>query len=187
MSPFGPPSEIKASEDIVLKKLRPETSPVLFDAINSNRDHLREWLPFVDQTWKVSDTEIFVRSVLGDQGAKKDLIYEIWFRSEFAGLIALKEIDRWNKKTELGYWIIPQFEGKGIITDACRLLIDMAFGTLGMNRIQIKAGVGNARSLRVAERLNFRFEGIERSGEKLNKRYIDLATYSMLRKEWEQD
>jgi ribosomal-protein-serine acetyltransferase len=63
-------------------------------------------------------------------------------------------------------------------------LIGAAFSYLEMNRIQIKCAVGNQRSINIPKRLAFRFEGIERAGEWLNDRFVDLEVYSMLRSDW---
>ena len=184
MSFSGPIREIIAGEGLVLKLLSEASAPALFRVINENRNVLRKWLPFVDNTWKINDTEIFIRSVLLSSGPKPDIVYEIWYQDNFAGLIALKEVDRFNKRTELGYWLNPEVQGKGIMTTCCRCLIDFAFKKLKMHRLQIKVGIGNAPSARIPEKLGFRFEGIERNGEKFSDHYIDIEVYSMLREEW---
>jgi len=184
--PFqGPSKEIIVEEGLILKLLRQESAVEIFKIIDNNRRHLRKWLPFVDNTWKVEDTEAFIRSVIKMSGPKRDIIYEIRRDSEFAGLIALKEIDRWNKKTEIGYWLAPQYEGQGIMTKCCNTLLDYAFQKMGLNRVQIKAGIGNSSSSRIPEKLGFKLEGIERSGEKFSDHYIDLEIYSMLKLDWE--
>lgn len=176
--------EIMAGDDLVLKPLQMENAGVIFELINRNRHYLRKWLPFVDNTWKVEDTQMFIKSVLSSGGPKRDLIFEIWFKNQFAGLIALKEIDRWNKKTEIGYWLDPDLENKGIMTRCCKALINCAFKKMALHRIQIKVGIGNAQSSRIPEKLGFYFEGIEKAGEKFPDRYIDLEVYSILRKDW---
>lgn len=172
---------IKVASGIELKRLRLESSATIFLAIDQHRHTLRTWLPFIDHTWKVSDTENFIKSVLRAKGVKNDLVYEIYFEQEFAGLIALKEIDPWNKKSELGYWLIPSFERKGIMVLSGMALIDYAFNTLGLHRIQIKVAVGNSRSSLIPEKLGFTLEGIERSGEKFTDHFIDLEVYSLLK------
>ena len=53
-----------------------------------------------------------------------------------------------------------------------------------MNRVQLKAGTENVRSRAVAERLGFALEGIERDGELHSRGYIDLAVYSLLKKDF---
>jgi ribosomal-protein-serine acetyltransferase len=183
--PFtGPIKEITVEEGLILKMLRQESAYVIFKTVDQNRAYLRAWLPFVDNSRKVEDTEIFIKSILESSGNKRDVVFEIWDHDNFAGLIALKEIDRWNKRTELGYWLTPEFEGRGIMTKCCRALLDCAFKKMGMHRIQIKSGIGNARSSRIAEKLGFKFEGIERGGEKFPDHYLNLEVYSILREEW---
>jgi ribosomal-protein-serine acetyltransferase len=181
----NPPSELRIDESLTLRRLQLGNSGLVFRAIDTDREHLRRWLPFVDDTRKAEDTEIFIKSILHTDCPRKDLIYEIWYKSEFAGLIALKEIDGWNKKTEVGYWIISKLQGLGIVTKSCEELINLAFNQMGMNRMQLKAAVGNARSSMVAERLHFKFEGIERAGELHHGKYFNLLVYSILKKEWQ--
>jgi ribosomal-protein-serine acetyltransferase len=177
-------SEIIVDKSLILKRLKFESAPLIFDVIDSNRKKLRKWLPFVDSTRKVEDTEMFIKSISQTSSGKQDLIYEIWTENDFAGLVALKEIDHWNKKTELGYWMDPHFEGMGIMTKCCRALTDYAFNQLGIYRVQIKTATGNAPSARIPEKLGFRFEGIERAGEKHRDGYFNLEIYSILKHEW---
>lgn len=180
----GPSPEIVVSDSLILRLLRQESAGIIFESMDHNRHYLRKWLPFVDNTWKAEDTEAYIKSIIQYSGPKRDLVYEIWHRDAFAGLIALKEVDQWNKRAELGYWLDPRFEGQGIMTSSCTAIMNFAFTKLGLNRIQVKAGIGNSRSSRVPERLGFKFEGIERSGEKFSDHYIDLEVYSMLKKDW---
>jgi ribosomal-protein-serine acetyltransferase len=182
-----PEKEIFAGEGIILKRLRQESAGTIFSIINRNRHYLRQWLPFVDNTWKPEDTELFIRSVLNQDTVRRDIIFEIWYRNEFSGIIALKEVDRWNKKAEIGYWLDPDFENRGIMTRCCVALIDCAFREMYLHRIQIKVAVGNARSSRIAEKLGFRFEGIERDGEKFSDKYLSLEVYSLLKSEWKSN
>jgi len=184
MSRPGPSPEIIVSENLTLKLLNQESAGIIFQSINLNRRYLRKWLPFVDNTWKEEDTAVFISTILRRTLPKPDIVYEIWYTDSFAGLIAIKEVDEWNKRAELGYWLIPQFEGIGIMTSCCVAILDFVFTKLGLNRIQIKVGIGNARSSRIPERLGFHFEGIERSGEKFQDHYKDLELYSLLKKDW---
>jgi ribosomal-protein-serine acetyltransferase len=184
MSRPGPSPEIIVSENLVLKLLNQASAGIIFEAIDLNRPYLRKWLPFVDNTWREDDTESFIKNVLRSSVPKPDIVYEIWYNDSFTGLIAIKELDEWNKRAELGYWLIPRFEGKGIMTSCCKAILDFAFSKMGMNRIQIKVGIGNARSSRIAERLGFIFEGVERAGERFPNHYNDLEVYSLLKKDW---
>ncbi|HET7732963.1 MAG TPA: GNAT family protein, partial [Paludibacter sp.] len=156
------------------------------NAIDQNRTFLRKWLPFVDFTRKLGDTERFVRSVIEKVSSNRDEVYVIWYKHEFAGLIGFKDIDHVNDKIEIGYWLIEKMTGKGIATAAARKMVNLAFRNMEMNRVVIRCGVGNTKSSAIPRRLGFSFEGIERNGERHYHIYIDLEVYSLLKSEWAQ-
>lgn len=167
-----------------LERLNLSHVDAIFNSIDQNRKFLRKWLPFVDFTLKTIDTERFVRSILEKSAEKRDEVYVIWYKYEFAGLVGFKDIDRINDKIEIGYWLIEKMTGKGVATAAVRKMVNLAFRNMEMNRVQIRCGVENERSSAIPRRLGFSFEGIERSGERHNHSYIDLEVFSLLKNEW---
>jgi len=158
----------------------------IFETIDRDRHFLRKWLPFVDATKQVTDTESFLKTAVKQRHKRRDDIYGMWYKEEFAGLVAFKETDWFNHKTELGYWVAEKMQGKGIVTSAVKVLLRYSFQKLKMNRVQIKVAVGNEKSAAIPKRLGFKFEGIERQGEFHFHKYVDLEIYSMLKKEWQQ-
>lgn len=156
----------------------------IFTAIDQNRQFLRKWLPFVDFTHRVRDTERFVRSILEKTSARRDEVYIVKYDNQFAGLVGFKEADRINDKIEIGYWLVESMTGKGIATAAVRKMINLAFRNMDMNRVQIRCGVGNHKSSAIPRRLGFTLEGTERAGERHKNAYIDLEVYSLLKSEW---
>ena len=178
---------IKVNKDILLVRIRMKSASVIFKKVEKSRKYLEEWLPWVQETRKVEDVRDFIRMVNKSQCLKKDLVMEIWHKDNFAGIISLKEIDLANKKTEIGYWLTEKYSGKGIMTRSCEALIKYAFEELKLNKVQIKCGVENVRSCNIPKQLKFTFEGMERDGEYLNRRFMDLKVYSLLRKEWRKN
>jgi len=71
-------------------------------------------------------------------------------------------------------------EGVGIVTGCCRALVLHGFAALKLNRISLSAATENARSRRVAERLEFRLEGILRDAEWRDDHFEDHAVYALL-------
>jgi len=174
---------IVVSNEILLERIEIRDAPTIFYAIDLNRSHLGRWLPFVGQTKEIRDTETFIRNVIMNRDETLNEVYTIWFKGEFAGTVGFHNTDRVNEKTEIGYWLVRNMKGKGIITRSCRELISLAFEKMGMNRITIKCATGNTASEKVASRLGFSFEGIERNGERFDKHFLDLKVFSLLKRE----
>ena len=173
---------IKIDSDIELKQLEESDASDIFKTIDSQRNYLGKWLPFVESTKEISDTEKYIASVINAPEDLFEYVFMIRKQRTFIGLIGFKDTDRLNKKTEIGYWLSEAYQKQGIMTRAVEALCDFAFNKLGMNRIQIKCAVGNIPSIKIPQRLGFTFEGIERQGELLaGNVFTDLRIYSKLR------
>jgi ribosomal-protein-serine acetyltransferase len=156
----------------------------LMELVNTNRLYLREWLNWLDY---MKTSEEFQRFVEGaEQRTNEGLEYSgvIVQNDRVIGRMGLYHIDKMNRIAAIGYWVSEETQGKGIITKACEAIIQYGFETLSLNRIEIKCGTGNSKSIAVPKRLGFQREGIIRQGELLNGRFIDLYLYSMLKDEW---
>jgi RimJ/RimL family protein N-acetyltransferase len=80
-----------------------------------------------------------------------------------AGMVGLHGIT-YGGSGELGYWMAAPARGRGLLTEACRAVLDWGFDTSGaaLQRIEWRAVVGNEPSARVARALGFRYEGVLR-------------------------
>jgi ribosomal-protein-serine acetyltransferase len=167
-----------------LELLRPYHAAALFAAIDSDRDRLRIYLPWVDQTRSEEDSVAFIKGSLEKLAADRSLELGIFSETRVAGVIGLRGLSDPNRQAEIGYWLHGAFEGRGIMTRACRAVIDHAFGDLGLNRIRILCATDNLRSQGIPQRLGFQREGLVREAEKLTDRFADLIIYGMLAREW---
>ena len=104
------------------------------------------------------------------------------------GSTSLYEIHLRNKRCELGRsWLIPRARRTGANTRSKLLLLTHAFETMAMERVQLKASVGNGVSRAAIESLGAQFEGILRNFSALpGDRRTDTALYSIIRSEWPQ-
>lgn len=176
---------IIVSPELELHEAQVSDAEALYQLIDKHRLYMREWLPFVDHRMSAADTELYLRTVTAPDNMQ-DQVYTIRYQGQVIGVIGYKTIDRVNSKLEIGYWLGENYQGKGIMARSCEALIRQAFEQMHMNRIQIKVGVGNHKSSRIPQRLGFKLEGIERDGEWLRGRFIDLEIYSMLKREWQK-
>jgi ribosomal-protein-serine acetyltransferase len=156
----------------------------LLAVVDQNREYLRQWLRWVEATKTLEDVKAYIQRSLQYYATNNGFKAGIWYQGQLAGGVSFHHVDWDNRKLEIGYWLAPNFSGKGIMTKTCRALVDYAFTELKINRINIVAAIANTKSRAIPERLGFTQEGIERQGERLHGQYVDLAVYSILVEEW---
>lgn len=173
--------------DYTIREATLEDAAPIFEAIDQNREDLRIWLPFVDGLNSVADEKGFLQSVLTVPYEQRDPVYVLEHGDAICGLAGFHFSDAPNHRTEIGYWLLPAYRGKGIVTNAVRHLCQWAVRERDINRIQICCAAGNVPSNAIPQRLGFTLEGTEREGELLaSGEYVDCNVYSILKKEIEQ-
>lgn len=176
--------KILVDETISLEFLEEIHAESLLNLVNANRHYLREWLPWVDNMQTVANFTHYIIDTKKRAAEKTDYGYAIIIDKNIVGRIGLHQINYANRIGEIGYWLADGLQGRGIIFKSCKALIGHAFKELGLNRIEIKCGIGNDKSRAIAEKLQFKQEGILQQGELLNGKFIDLYLYAMLKEEW---
>lgn len=156
----------------------------MFKSIDSNREHLGKYLPWVYSTKTVDDTISFIRDSKKRYAANNGFDASIWYKGKFAGVIGFHGINPSIKEISIGYWLDERYVGKGIMTRACIEFINYAFNIYNLNRVEIRCAEDNYKSRAIPERLGFTKEGIIRDGELLKAGYTNCVIYGLLRKEW---
>jgi len=100
--------------------------------------------------------------------------------NKIIGSCGYNSLDSDHSKAEIGYDISKAFWGKGYATEAISSLMDYAFTSLKLNRVEAKVVPENIPSIKVLEKLNFTYEGTMRKCEKSNGKFMDLSIYSKL-------
>ena len=171
-------------EGVYLKLLEERDAPAVFAVVDRERAYLRKWLPWVDQSISAGFTREFIKTALQQFAANEGFSAGIWSGGEFIGVIGTHRIDWLYRKVEIGYWIASEFQGRGIVTDACRAVIDHAFREWELNRVEIHCACGNTRSCAIPLRLGFQLEGTQREAQLVGARYLDIQVYAMLARDW---
>jgi ribosomal-protein-serine acetyltransferase len=177
-------SLISIRPDLSLRVLRPSESGTLYTLIEENRQHLRQWLPWVDDTRSPSDTRRFIE--ISHHGFTRGggFSFGIHAKRHLVGVIGFHGFDRANRVTSLGYWLARSACGKGTMRCAVSACVDYAFQQRGMNRLYVRCATENERSRRIPEALGFVHEGCQRRAEWLYDHFVDLEMYSVLAGEW---
>lgn len=177
--------KLKVNDQIELSLISLDDAKEIFETIDSQRDYLGEWLPFVPFIKTITDEENFIISFLKTYETLQEYTFCIRENENFAGLVSLIKTDKANNRTEIGYWLSEPFQGRGIMTMAVCTLCDFAFNGLHFNRIQIRCAKDNLNSNKIPIRLGFTFEGTERDGEQIRENlFNDLNVYSLLKREF---
>src|SRR5215831_18864681 len=175
---------IQFRPDAALVLLEERHAAEIYEIVDRDREYLTEWLPWVDMTHSPGDIAVFIRRSLEQFARNEGFHAGILCNGRICGFVGIKPIDWANRKTEIGYWLASDCQGRGLITDACRALIDFAFGEWNLHKIEIRVAVGNERSAGVPARLGFRLEGTLRHAQKLRERWLDLRIFGLLAEEW---
>jgi ribosomal-protein-serine acetyltransferase len=175
----------KIDDTTALRLLRAEDASELFALTDSNRKHLRAWLPWVDAVLAEVDTALFIDATIAQREAGRGPQFAILADGAIVGVAGFRPIDRMNRVGEIGYWLAAAAQGRGTMTECCRFLVRYAFLTLDLNCVVIAAATGNQRSRAIPQRLGFKFEGMLRAREELYGAFVDHAVYSQLRAEFD--
>jgi ribosomal-protein-serine acetyltransferase len=163
-----------------LRPLEETDADELHALIERNRAELAKWMQWA-QGQTPEQTLIFIQRSLARESDDSGLQRVIVAEQRIVGMVGLPQIDWANRSAEIGYWLDQAHRGRGFMTAAVDALVGHAFDSLGLNRLEIRTDVENARSRAVAERLGFRYEGTLRQSYRVTgERYSDDAVYSLL-------
>ncbi|MEI7579504.1 MAG: GNAT family protein [bacterium] len=174
------------SPDIQLRILTKADAATLFSLVDQNRAYLRRWLGWLDKTKTIADSEGFLKEAEAAAIAKKFFRFGIFYQEILVGIIELQTIDFTNKKAQVGYWLAEDYQGKGIVTLSLKALLDFAFNTLALHRIEIHVATGNKSSANVCKRLGFVQEGTLRENEWLYDHYVDHEVWGLVEESYNQ-
>ncbi len=113
----------------------------------------------------------------------------IWERASgrYLGGTGLHRIDWEVPSFEIGYWLRKSAAGNGYMTEAVRLLCNLAFETLGANRVAIHAAAGNLKSAAIPKRLGFVHESTQRNAKRVsNGELVDMLVFAMTPEEYDR-
>lgn len=174
--------------DIMLREIKLEDAAAIYHAIDAHRDYLRIWLPFIDYMKSIADEESFLKGLFSVPTERYEPVFGIWNeRNEICGLIGFHFSDFANHRTEIGYWLLPDYQHRGIMTACVRRLCQWALESWNMKRIQIRCATQNTASNSIPLHLGFWHEGTERAGELLSSgEYTDIHVYSLLKEDMQK-
>ncbi len=176
--------EILVNDHIILKLSHEEDAEAFFNLTDKNREHLRPWLPWVDVTLSPEDTKKYLITCQEGFRDKKSADFGIIYNGVAVGRMGFHTINHTHKWAEVGYWLDAEYQGKGIMTESVKALMNWGFKEYNLHRIQIKCDSLNIKSKAIPERLGFVLEGTAREDHVHGDTFSDGLIFGILRKEF---
>ncbi len=146
-----------------------------------NRGWLRKWEATNPHGALSFDVRSSIRSLQTNARGGFGLPFIIEHDGELAGQLNVSSISYGSLSSgTIGYWVSERFAGLGITPAAVALASDFAFFQVGMHRIEICIRPENTPSLRVVEKLGFRYEGLRRRYIHINGDWRDHFCFALV-------
>lgn len=99
----------------------------------------------------------------------------------FYGAGGLSSLNKEHKKAEIGFWLISEFWGNGIMKEAMPLICDYGFDNLELHRIEGFVESENKNCKNAMAKLDFQHEGTMKECEIKNGKFISLDIYAKVK------
>lgn len=104
--------------------------------------------------------------------------------NEFCGAGGFNDLNKEHSKAEIGFWLLKECWGKGILKEVMPKLFEIGFTKLNLNRIEGYVVNENTKCKKALEKVNFTYEGTMRECEIKDGNKISVDFYSILKKEF---
>ncbi|WP_411084604.1 GNAT family N-acetyltransferase [Streptomyces sp. cmx-18-6] len=167
-----------------LQSLEPWQAKEFLAHIDRARDLVGQWIPWATHSSDLASATATLQRYADRQAQDGGRIYGIRLDGTLVGGVMFTRFDSTSGVAEIGCWVEPAGEGRGLVTRACRVLIDWAFQERGMHRVEWWVAAGNTRSIEVARRLGMTREGVLRQRYPYRGVRRDSEAWAVLSGEW---
>lgn len=156
---------------LLIRPKQPGDGALTATAVDETWEDLHQWMRWAESrdAFTADRTEIRNRQVMARFILREDI--ELLGVEIATGTpvvwTGLHSIDWQAGQCDTGYWVRRTAQGKGFATEAANAMARYAIGALGMRRVGLTYSAGNEASRRIAERLGFTIEGIQKGANLL--------------------
>ncbi len=169
---------------VSIRLVRQRDARVLQSELLGNRGWLRPWEATSPDGPVSFDMKLAIRRLLQQyrDGGGVPLVME--YEGEVAGQLNVWGVSRGSlSSATIGYWVSERFAGRGITPTSVALATDLCFHELRLHRMEICIRPENRASLRVVEKLGFRYEGLRRRYIHIDGDWRDHYCFALVREE----
>jgi [ribosomal protein S5]-alanine N-acetyltransferase len=167
---------------VVVRGVRMRDARALEKCLGDNREWLSPWeatAPFI-RTGGIN-AKASIKGLLraAKEGTALPLVLEA--DGEVVGQLNVSQITYGSlSSASLGYWVIESVAGRGITPVAVALATDYLFFEKGLHRMEVCIRPENTASLRVVEKLGFRYEGLRRRYIHIDGKWADHFCFALV-------
>jgi ribosomal-protein-serine acetyltransferase len=167
------------TERLRLEPIVPSLAEELWEASKASLRELHPWMWWAAEA-SLESTRAFAEETV--RLRREGMSYQFAVRDDrgVAGAVGVDIHGAERRLGEIGYWIRTDRAGRGYATEAGGAVVDVSFAQLGLYRLELRAGVENRASQRVAEKLGFSREGMLRQGCALGRTGYDCYLFGLL-------
>lgn len=148
---------------VSVRLVRPRDARALQHELMSNRAWLSPWEATLPGAAASFDMRVGVRRLLQQYREGNGYPFVMEYDGEIAGQLNVWGVSRGSLcSATIGYWVSQRFAGKGVTPASVAMVTDLCFRDFGLHRVEICLRPENTRSLRVVQKLGFRYEGLRR-------------------------
>ncbi len=173
------PFKTLTSERLFLRKINENDKEVVF-ALRSNPKTMK-YIPRPIMK-NVEDALGHIKMIQDKIESSEGINWAITLKEDFKmiGIIGHYKVKWENFRSEIGYIILPEHEGKGIITEAIGLIIDYGFNVIKMHSLEAIIDPQNHASARVLEKNGFIKEAHIKENTFFEGKFYDSVIYSLI-------
>ncbi|WP_119698781.1 GNAT family N-acetyltransferase [Microbacterium halotolerans] len=169
---------------VSIRLVRPRDARTLQNELQTNRTWLRPWEATSPRGGVSFDMRLSIRRLLQQYRDGGGVPFVMEYNGEVAGQLNVWGITRGSlESATIGYWVSERFAGRGVTPVSVALATDMCFFEMGLHRMEICIRPENAASLRVVQKLGFRYEGFRRRYIHIDGDWRDHHAFALVRED----
>ena len=154
-------------------------------AIEESWEELHQWMRWAEEPTAFTAEALELRNLQSKASFLRREIVELIGTDPPTGRLlvwcGLHDIDWQARQCDTGFWVRHSAQRHGLATEAANAMLRYAFEALGMRRVGFTHSAGNAASQRIAQKLGFALEGVQKSANLLpGGRLADRFCYARL-------
>lgn len=180
------PFPLLTTERLQLRPVRAEDEDALFilrtdESVNKYLDRIK--------ARSLDDVRRFVQKINSGISNNESIYWAISYKDDMAlvGTACLWNLSAEENRAELGYELLPAYQGKGIMQEALAKIIEYGFLSMKAEILEAAAHIQNERSFRVLEKLGFRRDEDRKAVLAETDNMSEMVVYTLRRNDYPVD